>query len=230
MRRAALIKISNKETVDVLRYTADKILIVEKRLSPGGAYQLHYYIINLNTGEKEAVTKSAYLLRKFGREYENIVAVIKDYAQCEAATLSDKSVFVIFPNGQCGLFDAEGKMQWSRVLSYNEHPVSGLATDGDCFWCVCPEENCVVRFSFDTFKSDIRIGAKDSNAFENPCFISDDDELLYVCCSNKLRCINKKDLSVSDLTDNTMGIKKFYCFGKFALISASDGTYLAKDE
>ena len=222
-------KISNREIIDVIRYTADKIIIVEKLpdLDLSG-YRTNYFILDLNSLEKEVITKNAYLMKKFGSAYQEITSRISSYAQCEAAILRDRSVFVIFPNGQCGRFDSEGEIIWNDRLTYNDKPVSSLALDGDYIWCCCKDENCVIRYSLEKKPIlDIRIGDLTAKTFILPSFVSADDENVYVCCNDiKLRSINKKDFTVSDIGSAVSGLRRFYRFGRKSLVCTADGAYI----
>lgn len=48
--------------------------MVEKRPLPGNAqYKVNYSVVNFATGEQEVITKSAYLLRKFGSAFQKSV-------------------------------------------------------------------------------------------------------------------------------------------------------------
>lgn len=226
-----MVRISSREIIDVVKYTDDKIIISEKSLVPTGGYKANYYIVNLNTLEKEVVTKSAYLIRKFGNSaYQSISESIANFADCEAGIFEDKSVFVIFSNGQCALFSPEGEMLWNKTLTYNEKPVTGLALDGDYIWCCCEEEDCVIRYFIDSGKLnlDLRIGSREADTFRRPCFVSSDSEGVYVCCSNKLRKISRKDFTVSDVSDKLGGLKRFYRFGKYSLVCTTDGAYIGE--
>ena len=192
----------------------------------------NYYIFNLETLEKEAITKSAYLMKKFGSSaYQKISETIASFVQCDAAVLPNREVFVIFPNGQCGLFDPSGKMLWNKTLSYNNKNVSSLAADGEYVWCCCKDENCVIRYSADNFKVDLRIGGRDAQTFTAPSFLSANEDSIYVCCDNrKLRRIDKKNFTVTDVSSSIPSLQKFYRFGKYSLICTLDGAYIAADE
>ena len=62
-----MIKISNKQIIDVVRFSDDKAVLVEKvpKLN-SESYGVNYFLLNFNDGKKEIVTKDAYLLKKFG--------------------------------------------------------------------------------------------------------------------------------------------------------------------
>ena len=61
-------------------------------------------MVNFATGEQEVITKSAYLLRKFGSAFQKISTEIPNFVQCDAAVLYDRRVLVIYPNGEAGIF------------------------------------------------------------------------------------------------------------------------------
>lgn len=226
-------KISNYEITDVVRYADDAIIIVEKvpTLSPSQP-NANYYLLNLKTFEKEAITKSVYLMKKFGASaYQKIVEKIESVAQCDALVLPSREVFVLFPNGQCGLFDADGKLRWTKTLAYNDKEVSSLAAEDGYIWCCCKEENCVLRYSTDNFKVDLRIGGKDADTFRSPEFCSADDSGVYVCCNGrKLRRIDLQDFTVSDVTDGIPMLRRFYRFGDISLLCTAGGAYIGKDD
>lgn len=222
--------VSNREIIDVVKYTQDKIILVEKLpLLESTQYKVNYFILDLKTQEKEVITKSAYLLKKFGTPYQAISEALSGYVQCEAYTLKNRSVFTIFPNGQCGLFNSEGKIEWSKDLQYNESPVTSLAPDGDYIWCVCKEENCVIRYACDNFQVDLRIGSKDAATFDAPCFASADEENVYICCATRLRAISKQDFTVRDIPVGIPSLQKFYRFGAYSLLCTAEGTYLTEE-
>jgi len=227
-----VIKISSREVIDIVRYSESKIIFAEKVPLPQmNQYKVNYFILNFDSGEKEVITKRAYLLKKFGYAFEKISETIADFVQCEAVILADKSVLVIFPNGQSGLFDREGNMLWNKELRYNDSVVSSLAYDKDAFWCVCENENCVIRYSTDNFTIDIRVGSKEADTFQRPQFVSADEKNVYVCCKdNRVRSISKDNLIVSDVRGDFENIQRYYRFGRFSILCKADGTYIDKEE
>lgn len=226
-----MIKISNKEIIDIVRYNEEKVIFVEKNpLDVVGKFKVKYFILNLSNGDKEVITKSAYLLKKFGSSYDVITKKLIDFVQCDCAIFPSKNVFVNYPNGQTALFNPFGEMKWNGTLNYNGSACSTCAIDGDYFWSCCRDENCVIRYSADSINVDIRIGSKESNTFNKPIFASADEKGVYICCEDgRVRMINKSTLDVIDIASNVPDLKKFYKFGKFSIICASSGAYIEKD-
>ena len=131
-------QISTKEIVDLFAYNKDSAVLVEKRPLPGNAqYKVNYSVVNFATGEQEVITKSAYLLRKFGSAFQKISTEIPNFVQCDAAVLYDRRVLVIYPNGEAGIFDREGTLEWNGMFQYHDAPVKHLALEEKYFWSVC---------------------------------------------------------------------------------------------
>lgn len=226
-----MVKISNREVIDVVKYSATKAIIVEKKPNlDSTSYGLKYFILNFENGEKEMVTKDAYLLKKFGSKRKEISDKLGNFAMCNARILPNRQVLVIYPNGQTGLFDQNGELVKDGLLSYNDNEVFGVADDGDFFWSVCEKENCVIRYLNDGAKVDIRIGAKDSKTFNSPHFITADDKFVYVCCSHsRVRKIDKTDFTVSDVNRDYPDLTGYYKFGEYAIVTTFNGAYCDKD-
>ncbi|MBQ9516823.1 MAG: hypothetical protein IJR60_01935 [Eubacterium sp.] len=226
-----MIKITNREVIDVVNYSDTKVIFAEK-VSLGELTQakFKFFILDFESGEKEAVTTNVYKMKKFGHAYEKICERITDYVNCSAVMLKDRNVLVMFEGGEAGLFDREGEMLWTKKLEYNDEPVISLAADDDYFWSVCKGENCVIRFNADNFNVDIRIGGKDQDTFTAPYFASSDDEYVYICCADKVRKISKENLTVSDAEGIFDTPNRFYKLGRFSILCSYDGTYIDKDE
>lgn len=223
--------ISSKEIVDLINFGNDKIILVEKLPLPNGTqYKASYCIIDLKTGSKEVITKSAYLLKKFGSNFNRISEIIPNFVQCDAGVLYDRRVLAIYPNSEAGIFDREGELEWSGEFDYHEKKVICLALEGKYFWCVCPDENCVIRYFSQNMKVDLRIGGVDAQTFIHPTHISVDNGDIYVCCdNNRVRKIDGTNYTVSDYISFTDNIKQFYKFGDYAVAVMTSGTYLIDD-
>ena len=224
--------ISTKEIVDIIKYDNNSVIIVEKLPLPNtNQYKAQYSIVNFETKSIDVVTKSAYLLKKFGANFNRISQIIPNFVQCDAAILYDRRVLAIYPNGEAGIFDRDGELDWSGNFSYHDKPVKCLALEGKYFWSVCPNENCVIRYSCQNMKVDLRIGGIDAKTFLNPSHIFYDNGNLYVCCeNNKVRIIDGNNYTVSDYLNFNDGIKQFYKFGKYAIAVMINGTYFMNED
>lgn len=223
--------ISTKEIVDIVRYTDSSFILVEKLpIVNSSQYKVSYSIIDLKNKSVDVVTKSAYLLKKFGANFKRISEIIPNFVQCDAAVLYDRRVLAIYPNSEAGIFDRDGELEWSGEFDYHEKKIKCLALEGKYFWSVCPQENCVTRFSCQNMKLDLRIGGAEASTFINPTHVSVDNGDIYVCCdSNKVRRIDGTNYSVSDYLNFTDNIKQFYKFGDYACAVLTSGTYILEN-
>lgn len=227
-----MLKISSREIIDVVRFEDNKAIIVEKKpmFDDMGKYKVGYFVINFESGEKEVITKTAYLRIKFGANYENIISQLGNYVQCDTYIMPNKNVLLLYPGGPAGQFDSDGKLQRDFVVEYNGNQVFGLAEDGDYFWSCCPKENCVIRFYADNIDVDIRVGGKDSSTFSSPSYASADKDYIYVVCDNsRVRKINKHDFTVSDVDKVYSDLCRYYQFGDYSIVCMSDCAYLDKN-
>lgn len=220
--------ITTKEIVDVVRYSDTSAIIVEKLpLANPSQYKVQYSVVNFEEKSIDVSTKSAYLLKKFGSNFKRISEIIPNFVQCDAAVLYDRRVLAIYPNGEAGIFEREGELEWSGTFDYHEKPIKCLALEGKYFWSICPQENCVIRYSAQNMSVDLRIGSIDAQTFISPTHICYDEGDIYVCCDgNKVRRIDGGNYTVSDYLNFSNNVKSYYKFGDYALVVMPDGTYV----
>lgn len=184
---------------DIIAFSNGIIYTRQKTLENGSA-RVSFYGYDIKRMQNTPVTKSVYLLNKYGAGYKDIAEQLGDYVSCDADMTDSKQVVVVYPSGESGIFSADGKMLWSSDLMYHESEIRGVACVERQFWSVVPEKNCVVSYSVSHKKFSMRIGSEESNTFDEPISISKYDDELFVCNkgSNKIRTINLKDYSVND--------------------------------
>ncbi len=224
-------QISTKEIVDIVRYNDTSVILVEKiPINKPGQFKVQYSVVSFTDRKIEPSTKSAYLLKKFGANFKRISEIIPNFVQCEASILYDRRVLAVYPNGEAGIFDRDGELEWSGEFEYHGNPVSCAALEGKYFWCVCPKENCVIRYSAQNMKVDLRIGGIDADTFVNPTHISYDGKDLFVCCdNNKVRRIDGANYTASDYLNFHNRIEKYYKYGDYAIAVMADGAYFLEN-
>ncbi|MCD7797342.1 MAG: hypothetical protein LUG95_07045 [Clostridiales bacterium] len=223
--------ISTKDIVDIIKYSDTSAIMVEKLPLPDTQqYKVQYSVVNFETKSIDVLTKSAYLLKKFGASFDRISHIIPNFVLCDATVLYDRRVLAIYPNGEAGIFDRTGELEWSGRFDYHGETVCCLTLEGKYFWSVCKEENCVIRYSCRNMDVDLRIGGKDAQTFINPTHVCCDGRDIFVCCDgNKIRKIDSGNYTVSDYLNFTDSIKQYYKFGKYAVAVMANGTYVLKD-
>ncbi len=184
---------------DIIAFS-NGIIYTQKTVLDNGAVKVNFFGYDIKRMQNTPVTKSVYLLNKFGAEYKKIAEQLGDYVSCDAEVMPNKHTVVVYDSGETGIFSPDGDMVWSSDLNYQGCPINGVAIDGTQIWSVIPDKNCVVSYSVPHKKFNMRIGSQDSTSFLHPVSISKYDDDLFVCNlgSRKVRKINLKDYSVND--------------------------------
>ena len=105
--------ISTKDIVDIVRYSDDSVILVEKIPLPNPAqYKVQYSVVDFKSRSIDVSTKSAYLLKKFGPNFKRISEIIPNFVQCEAAVLYERRGLAIYPNGEAGTIRRGGERGW----------------------------------------------------------------------------------------------------------------------
>ncbi|MBR5246386.1 MAG: hypothetical protein IKV25_03320 [Clostridia bacterium] len=184
---------------DIIAFS-NGIIYTKKTVLENGSVKVSFYGYDIKRMQNTPVTKSVYLLNKYGSEYKKIAEQLGDYVSCDAEILSNKHVIVVYSSGETGIFSPDGEMVWSCDLIYQGSEITGAVADGNQIWSVVPDKNCVVSYSISHKKFSMRIGSSQSTSFQKPVSISKYDNELFVCNadSQKVRTISLKDYSVND--------------------------------
>ena len=76
--------ISTKDIADVIKYSDESVIIVEKLPLPYGTqYKVQYSVVNFKTKSIDVLTKNAYLLKKFGSNFNRISQIMPNFVQCD---------------------------------------------------------------------------------------------------------------------------------------------------
>ncbi len=184
---------------DIIAFS-NGIIYTQKTVLENGSVKVNFFGYDIKRMQNTPVTKSVYLLNKYGAEYKKIAEQLGDYVSCDADIMPSKHTVVVYESGESGIFSPNGDMIWSSDLNYQGCEINGVAADGRQFWSVVPDKNCVVSYSISHKKFSMRIGSVESTSFQHPVSITKYDNELFVCNteSRKVRTINLNDYSVND--------------------------------
>ena len=184
---------------DIIAFS-NGVIFTKKTVLENGSVKVNFFGYDIKRMQNTPVTKSVYLLNKFGPEYKKIAEQLGDYVSCDADIMPSKHTVVVYDSGETGIFSPEGEMVWSCDLTYQGSEINDVVVDGSHIWSVVPDKNCVVCYSISHKKFSMRIGSADSMSFQQPISISKYDDELFICNlgSRKIRKISLKDYSVND--------------------------------
>lgn len=220
-------KIVDFEIVDIIPFSCG-IIFSKKEMIGEDKCKVSFYGFDIKQYRNAPVTRSVYLLNKFGNGYKRIVDEIGDYLNCDADAFAGNSTVIVYPTGETGVFDFEGKNIWSGDLLYHGHPVQDVASDGSQIWCTVPEQNAIISYSIAHKKFYMRIGGENSTAFSIPTSITKYGDELFICNagSYKIRTVNLKDYSVSDFRTFDEPVRRYLRSCGKEIVQLDSGVYI----
>lgn len=187
---------------EILNITPFKngFVFAAKSVTDDGRLKADFFGYDAINDKFTRIKKSIFLKVKFGFEYEEIAQQLGDYVSCDVGVLSDNRIMAIFPNGEYNIFNTDGSLNVSSLLTYHGSPVCDIAVDGSYVWCAVPSENAIIKYSPREGRVLLRVGGGDATAFEGPCAVTLQDNILYICnqSSKKIRTLNIQTNSVRD--------------------------------
>lgn len=184
---------------DIVRFSKGILFVREERME-NDETKVSFYAFDAQENKISPITKSVYLLNKFGPAFKEISAQLGDYVSCDAGRLPDGVTAVIYTTGEMGLFGTDGSLSWTGDLFYHERPARDVAVEGKHIWSVVPEMHALIRYSVAANKVVMRIGGIASGTFDRPVSVSGYDGMLYVCDRDRF-CI--KTVSLTDFSVET---------------------------
>ena len=120
---------------DIIAFS-NGIIYTRKKLLENGSARISFYGYDIKRMQKTPVTKSVYLLNKYGSGYKKIADQLGDYVSCDASLTPSKETVVVYPSGETGIFSQDGDMLWSSDLLYHDCEIQGAVCDERQIWSV----------------------------------------------------------------------------------------------
>lgn len=220
-------KIADFQIVDMIPFSGG-VIFSKKEAVGEDKCRVSFYGFDVKNYRNAPVTKSVYLLNKFGNGYKRITDAIGDYLNCDADTFQHNGTVLVYPTGETGIFDFEGKSLWAGDLLYHGYPVQDVAADGNQIWCTVPDQNAIISYSIAHKKFYMRIGGENSTAFSLPTAIQKYGNELFVCNagSYKIRTVNLKDFSVRDFRTFDEPVRRYLRSCGKEIVQLDSGIYI----
>ena len=226
-----MIKIVDAKLLDIVPLEIG-FIYAQRASLPNGQETVAFFAYDQEGDRILPVKIRMYLQAKFGLQYRDIAKKLGDYINCEAVVLKSNGVATLFDDGNMNIFDADGAVAMHEKLVYQNSPIRSLALDGNCFWCVVPDRNSIVKFSPLETRVLLRIGGGASRAFSRPMSVFKDGDMLYVCneYNKTIRTISMKDYSVKDYMAFSEPPRKYFKVGFFEYVLLDSGVYCIEDK
>ncbi len=190
-------------------------------------YKVGYKMVSFDTGKISNVTKSIYMLTKFGADYKTFEHKIKNYLTCFSILIEGGRTFVIERDGKATIFGPGGEELFSGVFLYQNTPPGGVAVYGNTLWISYPEYNVLIRHNLNTLREELRIGGANSPIKKATALYAAGTKLFI--CSEDTNSIWKMDTSTyqTELYFEFDEPSKDYIFiNKYEIAVLESGIYL----
>lgn len=220
-------KIADFQIVDMIPFSSG-VIFSKKEPVGDDKCRISFLGLDIKKFRNAPVTRSVYLLNKFGNGYKRIVEEIGDYLNCDADAYNGNATVLVYPTGETGIFDFDGKTVWTGDLLYHGHPVQDVVSDGNQIWCTVPEQNAIISYSVAHKKFNMRIGGENSTAFSLPTAITKYGDELFVCNagSYKIRTVNLQDFSVHDFRTFDEPVRRYLRSCGKEIVQLDSGIYM----
>ena len=224
------ITLENIFSGEILNITPFKkgFVLASKGVSEDGKIVANFFGYDAVNQIFTPIKRSVFLKVKFGFEYEDIAQMLGDYVSCDVGVLADNKIMAVYPNGEYSLFNTDGTLNVSSLLTYHGSPVCDIAVDGPYVWCCVPNENAIVKYSPREGRILLRVGGGDSTSFERPTALTLRGNILYICnrASRKVRTLNTQTNAVRDYRIFNEKVFKYINVAALEFVWLQSGLYL----
>lgn len=219
-------KIIDNGLLDILLTGRGLMYVMPDRL-PDGKRRPVFFTRDPIKGEVIDTTVSAYMLAKFGPSFEQAAKRLKEFLACDTCIMPNRHLVVVYPTGELGHFDENGKIVMTGDCYYDKAPARDCAADGNDIWLAVPGRNAVIKYALDDHKIVMRIGGGASTAFHEPVSVFCDKEQLYVCNrgSGEIRLVDTQTFNVTEYMSFKEPVNKYFRISGKEYIVLDSGVY-----
>ena len=194
----------------------------------GGQFAVTYRFYSFDTARVTLVDRSAYLIAKFGPDYNKFISLINDHINCHIAHLDDGKMLIVACDANAMIIDKNGKVFWKGDLKYKDSLPLDVVYDGEYVFVSYPDIDCIVKYNSKNMHMVMRAGSVGDNAFSNPCGLSLLDGLLTVCCStgNEIKLFDSNNFSLKTYAKLNEPVYRYYKEGVNEIVLLESGVYI----
>ncbi len=220
-------KICDIEILHPVR-TENGFVFMTPKSNDGENTVINYKIYDFASNEITPVTRSVYLLNKFGINFESFQGSFKKYLNCRIVGLPSKRQAVIHPDGEVEIYDNFSSVIFSKNLSYgDEAPFGAFCTEND-IWMSYKDSECLIKYSVTGLVQQFRIGGKALDSFGTPEGIWADDKKVLFCDSknHKISQIDLDEFEISDYYLFDEPVHEYFKYKTDEIVFLDSGAYI----
>ena len=186
-----------------------------------------YQMVSFDTGLVSNVSKSIYMLTKFGADYKSFEKNLKNYLTCSTVLLDGGRVFITERDGNANIFGNKETPLWSGKLLYKNSAPSDIALSDGCLWAAYRDESTFIRYNATTLRQELRIGGGGS-PIKNPENIFCGGNKLFVSCGDtkEIWKLDVKNFETEKYFEFEEGVHCYKFIDKYEIVVLDSGIYL----
>lgn len=189
----------------------------------GLSYKQH----DFDTGSTALITKSVYLLTKYGAFFEFFTSKINDHTALKTVLLDNSDCFVLEKNGMARIIDQYCRPKWHGSLRYKGFAPSDAKAAGGGVWCAYPESGALIRYNSGSMRQEFRVSSGVSaNLGEPTGLFPSGDELIFTCSgSAKIFSLNLNSFAVETIHSLSEPVYEYMKIDSNEVVLAKSGVY-----
>ncbi len=177
------------------------IVFVSMQDEHDGKATIVYRMFDCENSTVSAVTRSVFLLNKFGNHFEKFEGNPREFISCKTAILPNSRILVIGSDKKAVIIGSNGEEEWTGEMTFKGNSPSSIAAKDNFVWAAYSNPAAIIRYSVGKgLRQELRIGSGEDLPSGLESIWPDENEKLTVCAvgENKIIKIDPKTYAVSD--------------------------------
>lgn len=205
------------------------IIIIRRQKTVGKASKFvpRFDLFSVDTCRMNQISRTDFLLYKFGNCFEKISEQIKGPYSCKTVILSHGRVLSVDTNGTAEIFNASGDRIRTFDMTYNGCTPSDICLCDDEIYASYKDENAILKYNSHTLAQQMRFGGSGENTFDSPISICGYRDRIYICNSvgNKITIFEKDRYDVIDYAEFKEPLIQYIRMNGCELVMLKSGVY-----
>lgn len=197
-------QIYDQGTLQMVR-SQNNLVFVAKQDEYETKTSIVYRMYDCGSGAVSPVTRSVFLLGKFGNIFERFESDPNEFISCKAVILPDFRALIVLKDGNASIYGRDGKIEWSGTMLYKDQAPTALAISDNTVWATYKNPSAVIAYSVEHhLRRTLRIGGEG----DLPTGLAG----IYACDDKNLRVCATDEKSIVDVDTEHFTVKKYMSF------------------
>lgn len=192
-----------------------------------GKNPVEFDLYTIDSMRSVSITKSDYLLNKFGNCFEKITAQLDAPFSCKTAFLPKGRLIAVRQDGTGVLFSAEGNIIRQVDFRYEDCPPDDIVMYDMGLFAVYSSKNVLLKFNPTTLGRLMRFGSPDTDTFDLPISLCGLGDRLYICNAgdNRISIFEPESYRLLDYASFKEPLLQYIRFKGSELVLLESGVY-----